>query len=114
MREDQVTVVRVEPAWDSWQSAEVHICDLEDIHWHQPPGAPQQLLHGYIWCDRILSGSVPHDCCDGLPHRLRVCVIKKHVLEPAYMELVRRGYLSMGRPHRSERPAARRLSLVMR
>jgi hypothetical protein len=115
VREDRTTLVRIEPSWDAWISAEVRICDLEDVHWHQPPGAPQPLLHGYVWCDHLMSGTLPHGCYSRPgPHRVRVCILKKHVLESTYLELVRRGYVAMGRTRHAEPAVARRLAAVRR
>lgn len=84
-------LVRVQSDWNGWRGASVRVGDLHDIHWSQPTGAPHVLVHGYISCSRIVSGDLPHDC-DGrsAPHRLRVCVLKRHTLPAVYAELTRR------------------------
>ena len=34
------SLVRVQEDWWSWRSTEVRMCDLDDLHWSQPKGAP--------------------------------------------------------------------------
>jgi hypothetical protein len=64
---------------------------LCDIHWRQPVHAPRLLVHGYIRCTDIIAGEIPHVCeRTGTPHRLLVCVIKRHSAPSAFEELVRR------------------------
>jgi hypothetical protein len=38
MRAEEETLVRVHREWRDWQSAEVRLTDLHDIHWLQPRG----------------------------------------------------------------------------
>jgi len=74
--------------WDSWKSAHVALDDLQDAHWLQPPGAPRELLHGFVSCDRIPAGVLPHDCTStDAPHRLLVCILKGHTPARVYAEL---------------------------
>jgi hypothetical protein len=41
-----------------------------------------------VRCTDIVSGDIPHDCDERtLPHRLLVCVLKRHALPTAYMDL---------------------------
>jgi hypothetical protein len=84
-------IVWVQREWDGWQTAEVRLRDLQDIHWSQPDRAPRPLLHGYVSCASIRSGALPHDCerTDG-PHTLRVCILKRHSPPSVYAEIVRR------------------------
>ena len=83
-------VVRIHPEWDGWRSAEVRLADLENIHWLQPAGAPRALLHGFVRCTDIVTGGIPHDCEPGSrPHRLLVCVLKRHAIPTTYEWLVR-------------------------
>ena len=105
MRDEQV--IRVQSHWNTWQTAEIRMDDLEDIHWFRPHGAPQHLLHGYVWCASIVDGDIPHKCSPfDAPHRLHVCVLKKHIVPSAYLELVRRGYVEIAR--RTESDQSRR------
>jgi hypothetical protein len=84
------SIVRVQQDWNSWRSAEVRLCDLEDIHWMQPKGSPRPLLHGYVNCRSVLNSGIPHACDDSATaHRLRVCILKRHVPPLSYFELVR-------------------------
>jgi len=86
------TVVCVQGRWDDWKTAEVRLRNLQDVHWSQPSGAPRSLVHGYILCSDIIAGEVAHACAGGgaLPHRLRVCVLKRHSAPTVYAEIARR------------------------
>jgi len=82
-------LVPVRCAWNAWQTAEVCLADLQNIHWYQPPGAPRPLVHAYVECTKT-QGQIAHDCrTTPAPHRLLVCVLKRHAAAPAYLELVR-------------------------
>lgn len=85
------TLISVHREWNGCRTAEIRLRDLQEIHWFQPPGAPRPLMHAYVSCASIVSGDMPHDCDrSGGPHRLLVCVLKKHTLPSAYMELTER------------------------
>jgi hypothetical protein len=85
------TVICVQGKWDDWKTAEVRLRNLQDVHWSQPTGAPRPLAHGYILCSDIIIGEVAHACDGGaLPHRLRVCVLKRHSAPTIYAEIARR------------------------
>ena len=89
-REDE-TLIRVQREWNGWQTADVRLCDLQDVHWFQPSGAPRQIVHGYVSCDKIVAGHLPHDCeRTRRPDPLLVCVLKSHTSAGAYAELARR------------------------
>src|SRR5262249_36829408 len=84
---------------NGWQSAEVRLGDLRDVHWLQPDHAPHELVHAQVSCAAIVSGQIPHACDPGsAPHELRVCVLKKHVVPTAYSELVRSADLRRASP----------------
>jgi hypothetical protein len=88
---EEATLIRVQADWNAWETAEVRLEDLQDVHWFQPLGAPRPMLHGYVLCGNILSGSVPHECDGkGAQHRLLVCMLKKHMVPSAYVELASR------------------------
>jgi hypothetical protein len=83
-------LIRVQSEWNGWRHAEVHLRDLQDVHWFQPGPAPRPLVHAYIACTNVVAGEIPHDCDrTAAPHRLLVCVLKKHTLPSAFEELVR-------------------------
>jgi hypothetical protein len=85
------TVICVQGEWDGWKTGEVRLRDLQNIHWRQPIHAPRLLVHGYIRCTDLITGEIPHVCDrSGTPHRLLVCVIKRHSAPSAFEELVRR------------------------
>jgi hypothetical protein len=91
MPERDDMVIRVQADWNDWRDAAVRLRDLHDVHWWRPTGSPHELVHGYISCSRILEGDVPHWCDEhSAPHRLHVCVLKKHTLPAVYAELLRR------------------------
>jgi hypothetical protein len=81
--------VLVHDRWDGWHSAEVRANDIEDVHWLKPAGAAHELLHGFIRCRDIVSGSIPHDCEGSAAHWLRVCILKRHTLGSTYAALAR-------------------------
>jgi hypothetical protein len=84
-------LIRVQSDWNGWRSADVRLGDLRDVHWFQPPRAPRALVHGYMSCSNIAAGNIPHDCDQrSAPHRLRVCILKRHTIPPVYAELARR------------------------
>ncbi|MCA1562671.1 MAG: hypothetical protein LC804_21195 [Acidobacteria bacterium] len=84
-------LVCVQREWDGWQTAEVRLGKLQSIHWFQPHRAPRPLLHGYVSCASITTGQIPHNCeRTGGPHRLLVCVLKRHNAPSVYAEIARR------------------------
>ena len=84
-------LVVVQSEWNGWQKAMAPLSALEEVHWHQPAGAPRPLIHAYTTCHALVSGSVPHDCAGaGQPHRLLVCVLKSHTAPVAFQHLVAR------------------------
>ena len=91
MQADRDTPIFVQREWDGWRTAEVRLHDLEDIHWFQPSRAPRALAHGYISCASMAAGHLPHDCERSAgPHRLLICILKKHCSPSAYAEIARR------------------------
>jgi hypothetical protein len=77
--------------WRSWRTATVQMMDLERVHWLQPRGAPRPLLHAYVCCTRLRSGEIQHDChVTSPPHRLLVCVLRRHV-NPDVFDALSRG-----------------------
>lgn len=80
-------LVVVQRDWNGWRKALAPLHALEDIHWHQPQGAPKPLVHGYVSCRALMSGDVPHECHGSEPHRLRVCVLRQHTV-PSLFELL--------------------------
>lgn len=91
MQAHDEVVICVQSEWNGWRTAEVRLRDLHSVHWLQPRHAPQPLVHGYISCTNIVTGDVPHDCDrTSAPHRLLVCVLKRHTIPTAHAELARR------------------------
>ena len=84
-----MTLVVVQREWNGWQTALASVADLEDVHWLQPAGAPRPLIHAYIPCAKLRSGSIPHDC-DRTSHHLLVCVLKCHTTSDVFETLTRR------------------------
>jgi hypothetical protein len=85
------SLVRVRQEWNGWHSAEVRVKDLQEIHWFRPPTAPRRLAHAYISCTTIQSGALSHHCEPGEdPHRLLVCVLKRHCIPSVYAEIAGR------------------------
>jgi hypothetical protein len=93
------TSVCVQREWDGWQTAEVRLGDLQNLHWFQPNRAPRPLAHGYVSCASITVGDIPHNCsCTQGPHTLLVCVLKRHSLPSVYAEIARRAEQERIRP----------------
>jgi hypothetical protein len=84
-------VIRVHSEWNGWLNAEVRVSDLEDVRWFQPNRAPHPIMHAHVSCSNIVTGTFPHACeRTSAPHRLLVCILKKHVIPTVYAELARR------------------------
>lgn len=84
-------LVSVQNEWNGWHKAFVRLCDLQDVCWFQPTGAPKPLIHGYVLCTSIMEGDIPHDCKrTAAPHRLLVCILRRHSTPLVYAEIVRR------------------------
>ena len=85
------TLVCVQREWNGWQTAEVRLSDLHNIHWFQPDHAPRPLVHGYVSCASFGADALPHNCERSAgPHTLLVCVIKHHIAPSIYAEVARR------------------------
>jgi len=82
-------LVVVQRDWNGWRKAMAPVSALEDVHWHQPVGAPRPLIHAYVTCSALVSGDVPHECADGSPHRLLVCVLRQHTAPSVFEQLTR-------------------------
>src|SRR5262245_43368472 len=77
--------------WNGWHTAQVRLAHLQDVHWLRPTGAPRSLLHGYVHCTDITDGGIPHDCARTTrPHRVLVCILKRHTIPATYIELAAR------------------------
>jgi hypothetical protein len=86
--------VNVHSAWDGWRAANVRVADLRGVHWHRPSFAPTSILHGYVDCTDVVSGALPHDCDPASrPHRLLVCILRRHTSVPVYLEVAGRAGL---------------------
>lgn len=84
-------LIRVHSHWDDWRNADVRLGDLRDFHWLQPTRAPHSLVHAYVSCLDIVAGDIPHECDRrSAPHRLLVCILKRHTIPIVYAELSRR------------------------
>ena len=93
--------VTVQCAWDGWETATVYATDLEQLHWRQPEGAPRPLVHGYVQCTRVVSGTLAHACADASrPHRVLVCVLKSRTLPLTFAQLARMADSGGQRPAR--------------
>ncbi len=73
--------------WNDNLSAEYALDDLSGVHWSRTSGgevygtarrSPRPMVHGYVDCDRAVSGELSHSCTHGPPpHRIKVCVVGK-------------------------------------
>ena len=89
---DNTPHVSVQLEWNGWQSADVRVDDLENVHWWQPPGAPRALLHAYVMSEKLNTGECVGSTNpnDSLQQRLLVCVLKSHTPPATYSALVSR------------------------
>ena len=108
-------LIRVQREWNGWHTAEVRFGDLQDIHWRQPRLGPRPLAHAYISCTTLASGALPHGCEPGEdPHRLLVCVLKKHCIPSVYAEIARRADAHQTMPKASDDATASARALLVR
>ena len=76
-------LVSVRRKWNSWEIAQVYVGDVENLLWDLESGgvkesAPEAYIYGYIWCDRLVSGSLAHSCLHGTaPHSIKICILRK-------------------------------------
>jgi hypothetical protein len=83
--------VTVVAQWNGWHTAQVRLADVQEVHWFRPAGAPRSLLHAYVRCTDITDGGIPHNCAQTRgPHRLLVCILKRHTLPTVYIDLAAR------------------------
>jgi hypothetical protein len=55
------------------------------------------LIHAYVWCDKIVSGCLSHECCDSSEsHRVLVCLLKSHTARSVFEDLARRADAASG------------------
>jgi hypothetical protein len=88
-RDDALVVVQRD--WNGWRSAMVLVADLEDVHWSRPGGAPCAMIHATVRCNRLVAGDIAHEChLTPPPHRLVVCLLKRHTAAGVFEELARR------------------------
>lgn len=91
-------LVVVQRAWSEWRTALVRVSDLEDVHWFRPAGAVRPLIHAYVWCDKVVSGRLSHDCSTpATRHRVLVCLLKSHTTGNVFAELARRANTATAR-----------------
>jgi hypothetical protein len=91
MQRSEDRTITVVGQWNGWHTAQVRLADMQDVHWFQPTGAPRSLLHGYVPCTDITDGEIPHECeRTRRPHRVLVCILKRHTTPATYDELAAR------------------------
>jgi len=90
-------LVVVQRDWNGWRKAMTPMAALQDVHWHQPAGAPRPLIHAYVSCRELTSGDVPHDCAGRAPHRLLICVLRQHTAPSVFCALVERANAAAGK-----------------
>ena len=91
MQTYDAVLIRVHSEWNGWLNAEVRAGDLRDVRWFQPNRAPHAIVHAYVSCSSLVTGDLRHTCePESAPHRLLVCILKKHVIPTVYAELARR------------------------
>jgi hypothetical protein len=62
--------------------AAYRIADVSRLHWSSHSGGKRRrvnrpYLHGYVWCDAMITGVVAHSCRHGPPpHHIKVCLTR--------------------------------------
>lgn len=76
-------IVRVRRQWNDNREADYRYDEVTGLHWATESGginatAPQPFIHGYVYCDAMVSGELAHSCMHGRgPHRIKICIVKK-------------------------------------
>jgi hypothetical protein len=76
-------LVWVRRQWNDWRHAQYKLSDIGGLRWDEISGgvkqrAPRTFLHGYVFCDGMVSGELAHSCRHpSAPHRVKVCITKK-------------------------------------
>jgi hypothetical protein len=100
-------LVVVQREWDGWHTSLVRLSDLENVHWFQPNHAPRPLIHAEVACTNLREGDIPHNCeLTPPPHRLTVCVLKRHTSEAIYAHLAAKADQHGAVPGLARAPAA--------
>jgi hypothetical protein len=63
--------------------ADYRLSDISRMKWGYISGGLQHRsqwhVYGFVMCDAMISGKVAHSCKHGpAPHRIKICVTKKH------------------------------------
>jgi hypothetical protein len=87
---NETILVPVQREWHGWQTTEVPLCDLHEIHWLRPSGAPRALVHAYVPTSK-LAPVTP----DVIGHRVMgdrqlVCILKSQTAATVYAHLASR------------------------
>ncbi|MGI0062620.1 MAG: hypothetical protein ACREBA_09250 [Nitrosotalea sp.] len=86
--------IQIRRQWNSYKIATVLLESLQNIHWDNISGgtsrrAPQQFLHGYVFCT-AMEEDFDHACMHGeAPHLIKVCITKKDNTQEAYQDLLK-------------------------
>jgi len=82
-------LVPVQREWHGWQTTEVPLGDLHDIHWLRPSGAPRALVHAYVPASK-LAPATADTVGRTIGDRLLVCVLKSQTTATVYAHLASR------------------------
>lgn len=79
--QERETTVWVRRHPNKRQLAKCRLSDLKTLHLEdasegEQDGGPQYLF-GYVRCDQLLEGELPHSCFNGGAHSIGVCILKK-------------------------------------
>ena len=68
----------------------VSIDELENVHWHQPVGAPRPIMHAYVRASRVPRQLLQDAELSSPPELIRVCILKCRTMAKAYDALLAR------------------------
>ena len=80
---NEADTVLVRRQWNDYRTARYRLDQIDGVHWDDTSGgvfsrAPRPFLHGYVSCDGMTGGQLPHSCEHGRrPHSIKVCIVKK-------------------------------------
>jgi hypothetical protein len=73
--------VWVRRQWNDWRHPQCKLSDISRLRWDSggvKQRTPRTFLHGYVFCDEMVSGELAHSCRRGsAPHCVKVCITKK-------------------------------------
>ncbi len=87
---NDTSLVPVQREWHGWQTTEVPLGDLHEIHWLRPSGAPRAIVHAYVPVNKLGSATQDQTSQHVLGERQLVCILKSQAPATVYAHLASR------------------------